>query len=410
MKDKTGSVDPTPEINDLPDGINQSGVRNHNERLVLSMIQRHGAMASAEVARNTNLSAQTASVITRKLEERELLKRGDPVRGKVGKPLIPMQLDPDGVLSMGLRIGRRSADLVLMDFTGSLRAHKTCTYPYPTPSGIVSFVESRLHEVLGGLSAKARAKVAGLGIARPFQLWNWLDDLGAPKHEMIGWQAFRFDEAFERLGPGNVIEGNDVTLSCAAEHMFGAGKAMADFAYFFVGSFIGGGVVLNNSVLSGRTGNAAAFGTIPVRDTSRPGHQLIQNASMYLLERRLQENGISTELLFDQDADWTGIEDYVRPWIDDSARHIATAAVAACAVLDVEAVVIDGGFPAPIRDRMVEAVERHVETVDTQGIQRPRILAGSLGRMSGALGAAYQPIIAKYLLGPTPTSRHQSGY
>ena len=54
-----------PRVHDPSTGVNQTGIRDHNERLVLSLIQRHGALASAEVARRASLSPQTASTITR---------------------------------------------------------------------------------------------------------------------------------------------------------------------------------------------------------------------------------------------------------------------------------------------------------------------------------------------------------
>ena len=50
---------------DLSGGMTLAGLRNHNERLVLSAIQRHGELAAAELARLSGLSAQTVSVISR---------------------------------------------------------------------------------------------------------------------------------------------------------------------------------------------------------------------------------------------------------------------------------------------------------------------------------------------------------
>lgn len=69
-------------------GIGPSRLRDHNERVVLATVRDHGPIASAEIARNTRLSAQTASVITRSLEADGLLLRGTPQRGRVGKPSV----------------------------------------------------------------------------------------------------------------------------------------------------------------------------------------------------------------------------------------------------------------------------------------------------------------------------------
>ena len=60
-------------------------------------------------------------MIMRSLEHDGLLLKGEPLRGKVGQPSIPMSLNSNGVFSIGLKIGRRSADLVLVDFLGRQR-------------------------------------------------------------------------------------------------------------------------------------------------------------------------------------------------------------------------------------------------------------------------------------------------
>src|SRR5690606_37381503 len=117
-----------------------SGVRLYNERLALSLIRRHGSLPKAEIARLTGLSAQTASVILRQLEADGLIVRQRRQRGKIGQPSVPFALDPEGAYSIGLKIGRRSCDLVLIDFAGSVRVHLRESYPFPTPSFILDFV------------------------------------------------------------------------------------------------------------------------------------------------------------------------------------------------------------------------------------------------------------------------------
>ncbi|HBZ45105.1 MAG TPA: sugar kinase, partial [Maritimibacter sp.] len=100
-------------VTSISSGLSQKGVRDHNGRLVLSLVQRHGAMPASDLAKMAGRSPPTVSSIVRLLERDGLLERGDPVRGKVGKPSIPMRLAPDGAYSLGLKIGRRSAELVL---------------------------------------------------------------------------------------------------------------------------------------------------------------------------------------------------------------------------------------------------------------------------------------------------------
>ena len=121
-------------------GTNQSGMRAQNERLVLSLVRQHGALAKSDIARITGLSAQTVSVIMRALEQDGLLLRGEPLRGRIGQPSVPMSLNPKGAFFLGLKIGRRSVDLTLVDFLGRVLATERQIYRYPTPSAVVAFV------------------------------------------------------------------------------------------------------------------------------------------------------------------------------------------------------------------------------------------------------------------------------
>jgi hypothetical protein len=100
---------------DLACGTREPGLRAYHSRLLLSLIRRHGSLPKAEIACRTKLSAQTVSVIIREFEQDGLLVKEDLRRGKVGQPLVPFSLNPEGAYFIGLKIGRRSGDLALRD-------------------------------------------------------------------------------------------------------------------------------------------------------------------------------------------------------------------------------------------------------------------------------------------------------
>jgi len=156
-------------------GSNQSGMRAFNERLVLSLIRQNGALPKAEIARRTGLSAQTVSVIFRALEADGLLLRGDPVRGKIGQPSVPFGLAAEGAFFFGLKVGRRTFDLVLTDFLGKVRHRARIGQAVPTPERVVAFAISAMGDLTLKLPPDQRARIAGLGIALPFQLWDWAE-------------------------------------------------------------------------------------------------------------------------------------------------------------------------------------------------------------------------------------------
>src|SRR5262245_48345726 len=195
-------------------GTNQSGMRDYNERLVLSLVRRHGGLAKTEIARLTGLSAQTVSVIMRELEEEGLLLRNEPVRGKIGQPSIPMSLDPEGAFFLGLKVGRRSAELVLIDFLGSVRAMQQLSYHYPTPRDTVDFVAREITRIRSGLTQEQDQRIAGLGIAMPFELWNWADAAGAPREVMDNWRNRDIRADIQAQVSFPVYLQNDATSAC----------------------------------------------------------------------------------------------------------------------------------------------------------------------------------------------------
>ena len=379
-------------------GANQVRVRAYNERLVLSLVRLQPGVSKAEIARRTGLSPQTVSVIMRALEKEELLVRGEPLRGRVGQPSVPMHLNPDAVLSYGVKIGRRSADLVLMDFTGKIRLNRHRTYRYPDTTEIINFITESIDDIEADLAAKQRSTIAGVGVAAPFELWNWASEVGAPPGVMEQWRGFDLQAEIAARVSYPVFLQNDATSACGAELVFGVGPHYPDFVYFYVGSFIGGGIVLNSTLFSGRTGTAGAIGPLPVRNNKGETVQLLQIASIFMLERMLRERGVDPEPLWYSADQWIDFGEPLETWIRESAAGLAQAIAAACSVMDFSAAVIDGGFPGWVRERLVKATQEEIGKLNLQGIQYPDILAGEVGAQARAIGGASLPIFSRYLI------------
>src|SRR5580698_8390352 len=141
-----------------------------NERIVLQAIRSHGPLPKSEVARLTRLSTQTASLIVDRLIDEGLLERGPRMRvqGRMGQPSVPISLCADGAFSVGVKIGRRSLDVLTMDFAGRVRSREVMDYAYPDPRTLFPMLEEKLARVCAALGDDAR-KVVGIGEAAP--LW-----------------------------------------------------------------------------------------------------------------------------------------------------------------------------------------------------------------------------------------------
>ena len=382
-------------------GSKQSDLRAYNERLVLSLLRHRSGLTKAEIARVTGLSAQAVSVIIRRLEDDGLLERGKLVRGRIGQPSTPMTLKADGALSIGVKIGRRSLEMVLIDFIGRVRSVLQKTHPWPMPDATLSFIRDGVERVTRTLSAAEKNRIAGLGIASPFELWLWEEDVGAPNGAMQDWKRADLVKTLDREFPFPLYLHNDATAACGAEFIFGQGHIFKTYLYLFIGFFIGGGVVLNGSLFSGTTGSAGAIGPFPITRANGTKLQLLDVASAFSLEARIRAAGLDPTPLWTQADDWDLFPHFVDEWINDIAPYLAEAIVGACSIIDFPAVIIDGGFPATIRQKIINKTQNELDRLNTKGIVQPLIREGTVGAQARSIGGACLPFFDKFILSST---------
>ena len=379
----------------------QSALRARNERLVLTLLRALGPLPKAEIARRSGLSAQTVSVIMRSLEGDGFLVRQDPVRGRVGQPSVPMGLSSDGAFFLGLKVGRRSADLVLIDFLGRTRAVRSQTYDYPTPEGTLAFVQAHIPELTRSLPSGSVESVVGLGVAIPFFLWEWADKIGVDPAEMAAWKSCDLRADLEAALSMPVLLENDMSAACGAELVLGSEQVPQSFLYFFIGYFIGGGLVLDGRLFTGRRGNAGALGPMPVpilKNGKASIEPLIRIASLSTLEAAMIEDGQDPIGLWTSSMEWSVSDVVLSDWIDGAARALAHAIVGAVAIVDVEAALIEGWMPEGVKDRLVQATSYYIAEMDTTGLLDSHVIAGSIGPDARSLGAACLPLSQNFMM------------
>lgn len=352
-----------------PEGLSR------NERLILSLIRRHGSTPRAILAQAVGVSAQAMTKLIRKLIDNGFLQEQDAIRGKVGQPSTPLSLNPDGAYFIGLKLGRRLIELALMDFTGQIRLHRQEVLSNTQPSRVMSFTQHGITTFLDSLPTEDRARVAGLGIAAPFRLWDWGDG-------MDEWRNFDLQGEIARHVPFPVFLENDATTACGAELVFGRKDLPADFLHIYIAHFPGGGIVLDGNLRFGPRRNAAALGSLPLPE----GGQLVDCAAVAELERRLGHP------LPPDDSGWSPPERIEAEWATEAGKALAFAALSSVAIADLPLVVIDGAIPPSTRTRLVDAARRAMSEYPTEGIDLPDIIEGTMGRSARVLGAAALPL------------------
>ena len=383
-----------------PRGSNQVGMRQFNERVVLQALRTHGGLAKADLARLTGLTAQTIGLITARLDEDDLLTRGAPVRGKVGQPSVPIGLNPDGAFAIGIKIARRSADWLLVDFTGRVRQRISVAYDFPDATTLLPTIRTNLECLVDGLGSLA-SRVVGVGVAAPFQLGGWHRMLGLTEAQADAWNHLDLGAAVQQMTDLPVSFAKDTTAACVAELLQGKGRDIHSFLYLFLDTFVGGGLVLHSHLHRGEHGNAGAVASLPLA-VAAPGvkdlpPQLISLASLWELEQRLRAHGLDPMAAYDGRA----LQDPWRPhaldWVARAAPALAHCIVSGSAFMDLEAVVIDGVVAPGLLAELISHTQQSLAAYNWEGLQTPpSLVPGSIGSDARALGGALLPLHASF--------------
>lgn len=383
-----------------PRGSSQGGLRQYNERVILQAIRLHGALPSAELARLTHLTAQAVSLITKSLLDDGLLLKGAPQRGKVGQPSVPLALNPDGAFAIGVKVGRRSLDVLLVDFEGRVRERSTRDYAFPDPALVLAEIVLRVQGLTRRLGEAGRDRVQGIGIAAPLSMGGWRSLLNFPQTLVDDWN--RTDLAREvarQTGLGADLL-KDTAAACVAELVAGRGRSVKSFLYVFVDTFIGGGLVIDSHLRAGLHGNAGAIGSLPLglatAGAEAPPPQLLSVASLLTLEARLERAGLDPSASGDEralEAPWLP---HTSAWLQEAGAAIALAANSAACLLDLDGVIIDGSLARPLLASLLREVDNALSRYDWEGVVRPELMSGTIGSDARAIGGALMPLYANF--------------
>jgi predicted NBD/HSP70 family sugar kinase len=383
-----------------PRGSNHVGMRQFNERVVLQAIRLNGSVAKAGIARLTKLTPQTVQVIIARLEADALVRKLEPVRGKVGQPSVPMALNADGAFSIGIKIGRRSLDMLLLDFTGQVRERSSLNYSFPDPDTLFGEIEARLHELTQALPAKLRSRLHGVGVAAPLTLGGWQSVLGIAPKQATKWAQIDIRERVAAMTDLPVQFVKDTAAACVAELVAGRGRSIGSFLYVFIDTFIGGGLVIDSQLRGGLTGNAGAIGSLSLglatAGRSAAPSQLLSEASLVNLEARFTAHELDAGAALDVRAMHKPWWPDTERWLREAGPAVAFAVNSAACLLDLEGVIIDGSFSRELLRATLTAVNHALDQYNWEGVARPAVLEGTIGSDARAMGGALLPLYANF--------------
>jgi predicted NBD/HSP70 family sugar kinase len=412
-------------------GTNLPRVGGYNQAVVLDAIRTAGPVSRVELAPLTGLTSQTVSNVVRRLLAAGLVSESGYAPSSGGKPRTLLLPRADGAYAVGILLDPDAAVIVVVNLAGEVLATRRVRLTDP---GDPAHVVARVAGAAQRLTARTQvdpARLLGTGIAAPGPIDGPAGTVDSPPN-FTGWGRVPLLEMFAAATGMPVAMDNDATAAAIGERWIGGKDRAGSFLFIYMGTGIGAGIVLNDTVLHGDSGNAGEFGHMAVEPGGRVCNcgaanclgPYVSPAAMIadLLERHGREAGIRIGLTGTAESahrDWKALRRAVRggdPAACDAVRHaarrIGQAARGAVALLDVSRVVLGGEALRDIDSIICEEIDAAVNNTSmARVIRRISVERSLIGDAVGAVGAASLVLHGNYAPGwrmltqPSPAAR-----
>ncbi|WP_051588325.1 ROK family protein [Actibacterium mucosum] len=218
--------------------------RSLNERLIMSMLLQCDGMTRNELVQASGLSAQTISVIVRALEAEKLIVKGNAVKGRVGPPSRPINLNPNGAFAIGLNVRSTEVTAIVVNLLGQEVAGLS--------QGLADTSSEALHEAI-------KQMIKTLEVDCGKRRWSRLIGVGLtlprPNARMAisetELDAANLESFLTSLVGRDVHIQEEMTALVSAEAIFGAARKGTDYLQCFVDTDLHTRVCLDGRIYSG---------------------------------------------------------------------------------------------------------------------------------------------------------------
>ncbi|MEM1261039.1 MAG: ROK family transcriptional regulator [Pseudomonadota bacterium] len=357
---------------------------SQTERRVLGTTLRAGVISQPTLAKATGLAQQSISRVVKGLIAIGALAETDRVlSGRRGQPGVAIRVAPSFAYTFGVSIMTDAISVALMDFSGGVADEQHRDLAAMTRDAVLDTAETMVAAMVSSHGIDRR-RVFGMGVSvsgrhiGPGAIYNTprlLDD----------WALIAIDRLFEERFEMPVWVENDGNAAAIGESLVGVGRMYDNFAYLFIDTLLGGGIIVNHELMRGCNGNGGEIGLLLPRNIYQ--HPSLESLRQTLAEYGIDNSGVSA-MIKNFDPDWPGIDE----WITKTKSSFSLIASALAAILDPEAIVLGGRMPTELARRVIPHIDIYNDSRRGKPRALPRLIVSKAGGDVSAIGAASLPL------------------
>lgn len=303
-------------------------------------------------------------------------------------------------VALAVDIGATKVALALVDRDLAVHKKTELIIGNSTKDSLWRSIEENALPLIAGLNGDLLG--VGIGSAGPLHL-----DIGAISPVNIPiWRKYPIVEQFRLLsGSNHVVLHGDAMALAHAEHVLGAGRGSENMLGMVVSTGVGGGLIIENKVFTGDTGNASFIGHQTINfdgekcACGRNGCVEVYASGPRMVAIARLRGWSSGESFVDLAEDARSGNAIALEVIDEGARALAIGIINTLGNLDITTVVVGGGV-SQAGDVYWEPLRRHVKNESKYaGFLNEIVLRpAELNRDAGLIGAALGVLDGKFVL------------
>ena len=354
--------------------------------MLLSLIQQNKQISRAQLATLTKMSNTSVGKIMNELIADELVIEVGQTKGTVGRRATLLEINPEGLYIIGVEIQLNTIRMAVVSLDGDIIHDTSCRFDVKEEAeAVLDTISFHITEILQQLEQAVRDKILAIGISLP-----GLVTLPEGKTLMVPqfhWKDVEIKAHLEAQLDYIVYVDNDVRAVLLAENLFGSMSAYKNAVCIYIGSGIGGAVMIEGKMIRGHMNTLGEIGHM----TLDPDGTLCECERFGCLQTFI----CSTELVKQAQqpieeiyAAYYRQEDWSLKLINRARNYLSLAVSNTVLMYNPEAILITGP--------MVQGLPEILDGVDEQAndyvlgpLRDSFVLKKSvLGRDSGVIGAS----------------------
>lgn len=274
-----------------------------------------GPLPRRELAARFGVSAATLTrTVAPLLESGVLIELEEPLAGGLGRPARLVDVPASTHRFVGVKLTGESVHGVLTDLRADILAARTLLLDTVEPSHVADRIGHLVRELDAGQDATAVGISFG-GVSH--------DGRTVARAPFLDWHDVELARLVEESTGLPVVLENDLVALAGAEHWFGEGRTVHNFAVLTIGIGVGYGLVVHDRVVTHRDVGVGLVGHFPLD----PQGPLCPSGHHGCAEAMLTTTGISSQVsvAHRRDVGYTEALDLARSG-DPVARDVVTGA------------------------------------------------------------------------------------